>query len=150
MKIQYPDGLDNFNLGRTREERNAVESGHLPTMADVLVAIRELQRKIGITGSADALSVDFRIGQLEGLVADLIAGGVSSGAAASSAVTTGGVTISYGKTISPAPIGIKTISCKNSSSEDIGVAITNITTTGFDAASYPDNGTLIWETVQAH
>ena len=150
MKILYPEGVDNFNLQRSREDRNLTESGHLPTVADALVAIRELQKRVGIIGSSDALALDYRINQLEGLVADLIASGGAPGAAASSAITTAGTTVSYGSTLSPAPIGIKVVSCKNASNEDVGVEITNITTTGFDAKSYPDNATLVWETVLAH
>ena len=76
MKILYPEGVDSFNLQRTREERNLKESGHLPTLGDALVAIRELEKKVGIDVSRVTTSHDYRITVAEAAIA---AGGVGGG-----------------------------------------------------------------------
>jgi len=62
MSSNFPDSLDNLNNPLSSDEL----VGHAQQHANANDAIESLQAKVGIDGSADTTSLDYRIGQLEG------------------------------------------------------------------------------------
>jgi len=62
MSINFPESLDSLSNPLSSDQL----VGHAQQHADANDAIEALQAKVGIDGSADTTSLDYRLGQLEG------------------------------------------------------------------------------------
>lgn len=64
MSTQYPTGIDNFINPQATDNEDTAGVEHDLQHADANDAIKAIQTKLGITGSADGNSIDFIINNL--------------------------------------------------------------------------------------
>lgn len=89
MKIQYPDNLDAFNLGRSRAEKNAASKGILFEKEDVPFLLQELQIKMGSSGSDDPASLDYRVAAVETFLTTMLSAGIDTATSLKALIVTG-------------------------------------------------------------
>ena len=63
MRITYPDQLDDFRLPIDRLTRNSAVSRDIagPSLADLLYAVNELEKKVGVNDSDEVDSIDYHL-----------------------------------------------------------------------------------------
>jgi len=70
MPTQFPEALDTFDNPRPDSSQAAART-HSQQHGDANDSIEAVQRKVGVDGSADPASLDFKVRDLEGVTADL-------------------------------------------------------------------------------
>lgn len=65
MRVLFPKILDAFNLRRKVADKNAAEASTVFSHEDVAYILKAIEERIGVIGSNDATSLDYRIRQLE-------------------------------------------------------------------------------------
>jgi hypothetical protein len=69
MIIRYPYAIDTAADPRPRALRNSTQrqNSSVPTISDLLTAITELQKRVGVIDSADVGSLEYRLRKLDGI-----------------------------------------------------------------------------------
>lgn len=73
MATEFPISIDNFINPNADDTLNSVTVPHSVQHANANDAIEALQVKVGINGSLDTNSLEYRVAQLEAAVASLLA-----------------------------------------------------------------------------
>ena len=104
MIINFPTSLDSFNLPRSKDDKNAVESSVIPASEDVWYILKELERKIGINSSHDSSSLDYRAAVIEAFISAMQSLGITAtptfaGLTLTGFTISGGLITKYGNVV---------------------------------------------------